>query len=140
MYGFVLSVVASVVSYVYVVSSGGIQFGSFQSFVNPLLGPLMTVTAVGAWWWLSLMEPLNQSQLITLRRAYLFFAIQYLLLAIGYDIIFTPIRYFGFWTTLALWIYFVGAIIVSIGLFLMFRSLATLEERARPDADVSELR
>jgi hypothetical protein len=138
--GFSLSALASVLSYLVNVTSGGYQFSSFQVVVDPLLSLLTTIAAVIAWYWLTQLDAHDDLGLKILRRAYLFFAIQYLLAAAGYNFIFTPLRAFGGFTiTTALWLDFVGALVSALGLFLMSRSLVTLEERARPVSEMSDV-
>jgi len=135
--GFVLSALAEVISYVFNVTAGGYQFDSFQVVLDPLLGPLTAFAAVAAWWLLTQFEARDDAQLTTLRRAYLFFAIQYVLVAAAYNFIFTPIHNFGsHWVTTALWFDLLGAFVTALGLFLMSRSLITLVETERPTSDV----
>ncbi len=138
-FGFVLSAVAEVISYVFNVTTGGYQFDSFRVVVDPLFGPLTTITAVVAWWWLTQLEARDDAQLTILRRAYLFFALQYVLFAATFNFIFTPIHNFGsYWVTTSLWFDLLGALTTALGLFLMSRSLVTLMDVERPTSDVRE--
>ena len=136
--GFVLSALAEVISYVFNVTAGGYQFDSFQVVVDPLLGPLTAIVAVVAWGLLTQFEARDEAQLTILRRAYLFFAIQYVLFAASFNFIFTPIHNFGsYWVTTALWFDLLGAFVTALGLFLMSRSLVALVEVERPTSDVN---
>lgn len=139
-FGFALTAAAGVIAYFDELSMHAIQFDSFQDAVNPLLSPLMSIAALCAWTWLSNIAPLNGAQRRLLRGAYLFFAIQYVLLAVGFDFIFTPLHEFGnTWITATLWIEFLGALVVAYGLLLMVRSLATSGDVESTIPDVSEI-
>jgi hypothetical protein len=130
--GFVLAAVANVITFVNSVNSVGFPF-TFRAIVDSLVGPLAAVAAVGAWWALTRVEARGGAQLSALRLAYIFFAVEYLLFAIGYNFIFTPIHSFGgFWTTATLWLNFIGALVSAVGLFLMWRTLATSDAEERP--------
>lgn len=123
--GFALSAVAGVLAYIYDVTSISYQFNSFQDVLDPLIPPLTSIASVIAWLWLTQLDPRDEGQRRILRRAYLFFAIQYVLLSAGYNFIFTPIRSFGgFWITTYLWIFFVGAVVTAFGLFRVSRILS----------------
>jgi hypothetical protein len=127
--GFSLSALAGVVNYVFSVSTGGYRFDSFQTVVDPLLLPLTSIAAIVAWYWLTQVEPRDPSQLRVLRRAYQFFAIEYVLIAASFNFIFTPIHNFGsYWITFALWMDLLGALTAALGLFLTSRSLAIYGE------------
>lgn len=139
-FGFTLSAAAGIISYVDDVSMHAVQFASFQDVVNPLIGPLTAIAAVIAWSWLTKVEPRDDAQRKTLRAAYLFFAIQYLLFAAGYNFIFTPPRSFGnSWITTYLWLDFFGAVVATIGLFLTFLSLTPGSQSESSSLEVNEV-
>ncbi|HUZ40506.1 MAG TPA: hypothetical protein VMU68_03835 [Acidimicrobiales bacterium] len=138
-FGFLLSAAAGVIAYANEVTSLGYRYGSFGEVVDPLLSPLTTISALCAWVWLTCVVPRDDAQRRILRSVYLFFAIQYLLSAVGFNFIFTPIRSFGgLWITLSLWLEFIGAVVVTFGLFLTFRSLDSPGEVEHPLVDVDE--
>jgi hypothetical protein len=90
-----------------------------------------------AWYLLTQLEARDESGLKILRRAYLFFAIEYILFAASFNFIFTPIHYFGaFWVTAALWLDFIGALVAALGLFLTSRSLVASVDVDQPMAEV----
>ena len=129
--GFTLNLVAAVTSFVNDVTSIGFP-DSFHGILNEVINPLAALAAVCAWSLLTRLEARDADQLRTLRLAYAFFAAQYLLFAVGFNFIFTPIHSLGgFWTTLEVWLAFVGAVITAGGLFLMSRSLVTIAETER---------
>jgi hypothetical protein len=124
-FGFLLSAAANVVSLCNNISSPGFPW-TLRGVVDNAANPLATIVAVCAWATLTRLEVRDSAQIRLLRHAYLYFAIQYLLFAIAYNFIFTPIHSFGgFWTTASLWLLFFGTLFAALGLFLMSRSLAT---------------
>ena len=137
--GFALSALGAIFTYVNDITSFGGGFGSGRVVVDELFAILAPTAAAVAWWFLTQLEARDSVGLKLLRRAYLFFAIQYLLIAAGYNFIFTPIRYFGgTWITTALWLEFFGPLVAALGLFLMSRSLVTLDEMTEPLSEVTE--
>jgi hypothetical protein len=135
--GFSLNAVGGVASYLDSVTSGGYEFNSFRVIVDPLFPPLAAVATVVAWYLLTQLEARDESGLKILRRAYLFFAIEYILFAASFNFIFTPIHYFGaFWVTAALWLDFIGALVAALGLFLTSRSLVASVDVDQPMAEV----
>jgi hypothetical protein len=130
--GFTLTALSFVVSFINDVNSIG-YVSSFHGTLNSLVGPLSAIVAVCAWSFLTRLEVQDENQLRILRLSYVFFAAEYLLIAIGFNFIFTPIHSFGgFWTTASLWLDLLGTLTAAIGLFLMSRSLVTIEEIERP--------
>jgi len=130
--GFSLTALAFVISFINDVNSIGYN-DSLHGTLNSLVGPLSAIAAICAWSLLTRLEVHDEHQLRILRLAYLFFAAELLLIAIGFNFIFTPIRSFGgFWTTTSLWLEFVGSLTAAFGLFLMSRSLVTITETERP--------
>jgi hypothetical protein len=130
--GFALSLVAAVISFINDVNSVGYP-NSFQGILDSLLNPLAAIAALCAWSLLTRLEARDDSQLRILRLAYVFFAAQYFLFAVGYNFIFTPIHSLGgFWTTAGIWLDFVGVLATAFGLFLMARSLVMIAEIERP--------
>jgi hypothetical protein len=130
--GFALNLLAAVISFVNDVNSVGYP-NSFHGILDSLLNPLTALAALCAWSLLTRVEARDDSQLRILRLAYLFFAAQYLLFAVGLNFIFTPIHSIGgFWTTADVWLEFMGALATTFGLFLMARSLVTIAECERP--------
>ena len=126
---------ASVISFVNDVNSVGFP-DSFHGIFDSLLSPLTAVAALCAWALLTRFEARDEGQLRILRLAYVAFAVQYILAAASYNFIFTPIHSFGgFWTTTGLWVEFLGALVTSVGLFLMSRSLVTIAEPERPQVN-----
>jgi hypothetical protein len=124
-FGFLLSAAASVITFFNDVTSVGFPW-TLRGVLDNTVNPLATIVAVCAWATLARLDVRDGAQIRILRHAYLFFAIEYLLVAIGYNFVFTPIRSFGgFWTTTSLWLSFVGTVFSSLGLFLMSRALAT---------------
>jgi hypothetical protein len=137
--GFALSALGSIFTYLNDITSIGGGFGSGRLVLDELLAILSPIAAAVAWWFLSQLEARDSNGLKLLRRAYLFFAVQYLLIAAGYNFVFTPIRYFGgVWITTALWLEFFGPLVAALGLFLMSRSLVTLDEVSQPQSEVGE--
>jgi len=138
--GFVVSALAQLISYFFNISTGGYQFSSFRVVIDPMLAPLTTIAAVVAWWWLTKLEARDDAQRTILGRAYLFFAIQYVITAATFNFIFTPIHNFGsYWVTSALWFGLVGALVSSLGLFLMSRSLAAHSEGDATSSDLDHV-
>lgn len=136
--GFALSALGAIISYLNDVTSIGGGFGSFREVADELFAILAPIAATVAWWFLTQLEARDASGLKLLRRAYLFFAIQMVLFAAGYNFIFAPIHYFGgVWITTTLWLEFFGALVAALGLFLMSRSLVTLVEVTESMSDVS---
>jgi hypothetical protein len=130
-FGFLLVAIADVVTFFNTVSSVGFAF-TFRGILDSIVGPLAAIAAVCAWTALTRLEARDGAQLDTLRHAYIFFAIEYVLFAIGYNFIFTPIRSFGgFWTTASLWLNFIGTLVSAVGLFLMWRTLSTSDTDQR---------
>jgi hypothetical protein len=124
-FGFLLNAASSVITLSNDISSPGFPW-TLRGIVDNAVSPLATIVAVCAWATLTRLDVRDRTHVRILRHAYLFFAIEYLLFAIGYNFIFTPIRSFGgFWTTSGLWLEFVGTVFAALGLFLMSRSLAT---------------
>jgi hypothetical protein len=137
--GFALSALGSIVSYLNDITSIGGGFGSGRLVLDELLAILAPIAAAVAWWILSQLEARDSVGLKLLRRAYSFFAVQYLLIAAGYNFVFTPIRYFGgVWITTALWLEFFGPLVAALGLFLMSRSLVAHCEVTESVSQVSD--
>jgi|ERR1700722_78558 len=137
--GFGLSALGAIFTYVNDVTSFGGGFGSGRFLVDELLAILAPIAGAVAWWFLTQLEARDSIGLKLLRRAYLFFAVQFLLIAAGYNFVFTPIRYFGgAWITTALWLEFFGPLVAALGLFLMSRSLVSLDEVTEPLSEVSK--
>src|ERR1035438_6672858 len=98
--GFVVSALATVISYEQTVTSRGYYFDSFRQIVIPILNPLTMIVAVFAWWWLTNVEAADEYQRTNLQRAYVAFAVQYVLTTILILFLITPFRTFGgFWMT-----------------------------------------
>lgn len=133
--GFAISALAGVIAFTNDLTAQGAQY-SFHGVLDILVYPLSTIAAACAWSLLTGLSPRDDAQTRTLRRAYLFFAAQYLLFAVEYNFVFTPPRSFGgLWTTAALWFDFVGALLSSLGLFLMYRLLGARSEPERVEVD-----
>jgi ABC-type xylose transport system permease subunit len=123
--GFVVSALSSLISYEQTVSGRGYHFNSFRQIVLPMVDPLIMIAAVFAWWWLTNVEANDDQQRTNLQRAYVAFAIQYVLTTVLILFLITPFRTFGgFWLTSVLWLQLVGAFIAALGLFLMSRTLS----------------
>ncbi len=131
--GFVLVAIADVITFVNSVSSIDFPF-TLRGIVDALVDPLATIAAVCAWAALTRVEARDGLQANPLRHAYLFFAIEYVMFAIGYNFLYTPIRnYGGFWNTTSLWLEFIGTLVTAVGLFLMWRTFALNDDaRTRP--------
>jgi hypothetical protein len=122
--GFVLSATSGVISYLDNVTRRGYHFSGLRVIVIPLLNPLITIAAVFAWWWLTRLVANDDIQRTILRRAYLAFAVQYLLTSLLLLFIITPFQTFGgFWMTSVLWFDLVGASVSALGLLLYSRTL-----------------
>ena len=131
--GFVLAAVANVITFFNSVSSVGFPF-TFRGVLDSLIGPLAAIAAVCAWMALTRLETRDNAQADALRHAYLFFAVEYLLFAIGYNFIFTPLHSFGgFWTTASLWLDFLGVLTSAVGLFLLWRFLRASDVSSQSD-------
>ena len=140
MLGFVVSALAAVISYEQTVSSRGYYFESFRQIVIPMLSPLTKIAAVFAWWWLTRVEAGDDAQRINLQRAYVAFAVQYLLTSALVVFLITPFRTFGgFWMTSVLWFELVGAFVSALGLFLLSRTLSTRVIALAPVTDTTAL-
>lgn len=123
--GFVMNVMGNVIVFTNDINSLGYRF-TFHGILNQSVGPLVAVAAVCAWFTLTRLEVRDAAQSSILRRAYLFFAVQYFIFAVGFNFIFTPFHDFGgFWMTTSLWLYFLGALVASIGLLLLSRATAS---------------
>jgi len=122
--GFVLTAASGVISYLDNVTRRGYHFSGLRVIVIPALNPGITIAAVFAWWWLTRLVANDEIQRTILRRAYLAFAVQYLLNAFLFLFIITPVPQFGgFWMTSVLWFDLVGAFVAALGLFLYSRTL-----------------
>jgi|SRR5665213_670374 len=138
--GFVVSALASVISYVQTVTGPGYYFHSFREIVLPILNPLAMIAAVFAWWWLTTVEVNDEHQRTNLQRAYVAFAIQYGLATALILFFITPFRSVGgFWLTSVLWLEMVGALISALGLFLLSRTLSGRVTTVEPVSDVDAL-
>jgi hypothetical protein len=130
--GFALNLLAAVISFINDVNSIGFP-DSFHGILNEVVNPLTALAALCAWSLLTRLEARDAGQLRILRLAYVFFAAQYFLFAVGYNFLFTPIHSLGgFWITTSEWLAFVGAVATTVGLVLMARSLVTISEIERP--------
>lgn len=135
--GFFVSALSSVISYEQTVSGRGYDFTGFRQIVIPMLNPLTTIAAVFAWWWLTKVDANDEHQRTNLQRAYVAFAVQYVLTTALILFLITPFRTFGdFWLTSVLWLQLVGAFISAVGLFLLSR---TLRARITADEAVSDV-
>jgi hypothetical protein len=135
--GFVLSATAGVISYLDNVTRRGYHFSGLRVIVIPALNPGITIAAVIAWWWLTRLVAHDEIQRTILRRAYLAFAVQYLLNAFLWLFIITPFpRFEGFWMTSVLWFDLVGAFVSGLGLFLYSRTLGRRSDNAELVAKV----
>jgi len=138
--GFVVSALATVISYVQTVIGQGYYFHSFREIVLPMLNPLTMIAAVFAWWWLTTVEANDEHQRTNLQRAYVAFAIQYGLTTALILFLITPFRSFGgFWLTSVLWLELVGAFVSALGLFLLSRTLSVRVTTVEPVSDVDAL-
>jgi hypothetical protein len=138
--GFVVSALATVISYEQTVTSRGYYFDSFRQVVIPILNPLTMIVAVFAWWWLTNVEATDEYQRTNLQRAYVAFAVQYVLTTILILFLITPFRTFGgFWMTSVLWLQLVGAFIAALGLFLLSRTLSARVSAIEPVTDAGVL-
>jgi hypothetical protein len=126
--GFAMAAVASVTMYIVDVTSVGFQFDSFRSIIDPLLYPLLTIVAVFAWFWLTLLRPHDEQQCRILRGAYFAFAVQYLLSAAAFAFVVLPFRSFGgFWITTTLWLELFGAAVTAVGFYLFAQNLRRVQ-------------
>jgi hypothetical protein len=126
-FGFVLAAVANVIFFFNSVNSIGSP-DTFRGILDLLVDPLGTIAAVCAWTALTRLEVRDGVQRNILRHAYLFFAIEYLIFSVGYNYLFTQRNSFGgFWTTLTLWLEFVGTLITAVGFLLMWRELSRVD-------------
>jgi hypothetical protein len=138
--GFVVSALASVISYVQSFTGQGYYFHSFRQIVLPMLNPLIMIVAVFAWWWLTTVEANDEHQRTNLQRAYVAFAIQYGLTTALILFLITPFRSLGgFWLTSVFWVELVGAFITALGLFLLSRTLSGRVTTVEPVSDVDAL-
>jgi hypothetical protein len=88
----------------------------------PLFNPLIVISVLVAWWWLTRIEASDESGRRILQRAFLAFAAQYLLTTIFWLFLITPFNAVdGFWLTTVTWFQMIGALISAIGLFLLSR-------------------
>jgi hypothetical protein len=95
---------------------------------------------VFAWWWLTNVEATDEYQRTNLQRAYVAFAVQYVLTTILILFLITPFRTFGgFWMTSVLWLQLVGAFIAALGLFLLSRTLSARVSAIEPVTDAGVL-
>lgn len=134
--GFVVSALATVISYVQTVTGQGYYFHSFREIVLPILNPLSMIAAVFAWWWLTTVEANDEHQRTNLQRAYVAFAIQYGLTTALILSIITPFRSLGgYWLTSVFWLELVGAFISALGLFLLSRMLSVRGTTVEPVSD-----
>jgi hypothetical protein len=134
--GFVVSALATVISYVQTVTGQGYYFHSFREIVLPMLNPLTMIAAVFAWWWLTTVEANDEHQRTNLQRAYVAFAIQYGLTTALILSIITPFRSLGgYWLTSVFWLELVGAFISALGLFLLSRMLSVRGTTVEPVSD-----
>ena len=139
--GFVVSALASVISYVQNVTGQGYSFDSFRQIVLPMLPPLTMIVAIFAWYWLTSVEANDEHQRTNLQRAYVAFAIQYSLTTALLLFLITPFRSLGgFWLTSVLWLELVGALISALGLFLLSRTLSVRTTTVEPISDVGVLK
>lgn len=135
--GFALSALASLIDYFETVTTRGYQFNSLREIVIPVLNPLVMIAVVCAWWWLTGIETIDEAQRTNLRRAFLAFTVQYLFTTVLIVFFITPFRPLGaFWLTGVLWLELLGALVSTLGLFLMSQ---TLRSRASIDGPVLEL-
>jgi hypothetical protein len=133
--GFAISAAASVISYFETVTTQGYGFTSLRETVLPLLNPLMMIATLFAWWWLSRVGPGDEGQRVNLLRAYIAFALQYLITTALVLFLITPFRSLGnTWMTSALWLQLIGAFVSALGLFLVSRILSQVRFDA-PDMD-----
>jgi hypothetical protein len=130
--GFGLSVVSAVIILFVSINSVGFP-NSFRGILYAVLPTLISFAELCAWSLLTRIEARDERQLGILRLAYGFLGAQYLLIAIGFNYLFTPIHSFGgLWNTTGLWFNFVGVLITLCGFFLMSRSLVAVSEDERP--------
>ncbi len=135
--GFAVSAASGVISYLTTVTQRGYNFSGLRIVVIPLLNPLTMIAALFAWWWLTKLEATDEIQRTILRRAYLVFAVQYLLTSVLILFIITPFRSFGgFWMTSEFWFELIGACFSALGLFLLSRTLGARREADDLVADV----
>lgn len=134
--GFVVTALSGVVSYVQTVTTRGYYFDSFRQVVIPMLEPLTLIAAACAWWWLSMVVANDEHQRVNLQRAYVAFALQYLLVSVLVVFLITPFRSLGgFWLTTVLWGQLIGAFIAALGLFLLSRTLSARDVVVDLDPD-----
>src|ERR1700722_7562593 len=138
--GFLISALAAVISYVNTVSQRGYQFNGFKVTVLPLMNPLIVISALVAWWWLTRIEASDESGRRILRRAFLAFAVQYFLTTIFWLFVITPFNTVdGFWYTTVMWFQLIRAFVTMIGLFLLSRSVTVRMPVAEPVQEPSAL-
>jgi hypothetical protein len=122
--GFVISALASVISYVDTVTQRAYHFTGFKVIVLPLLNPLLMISVLIAWWWLTRVEAHDEGGAVILRRTFLAFAAQYFFTTILFLLIITPINAGdGFWLTTVTWFELIGAFVSTIGLILLSRTV-----------------
>jgi hypothetical protein len=123
LFGFVVAAIAEIILFINSVGAIGFPF-TFRGVLDELIGPLATIASLCAWTALTRLEARDGAQLNTLRLVYLFFAIEYFIVSVGYNYLYTQRNDFGgFWTGFTLWLEFLGRLITTVGLFLMWREL-----------------
>jgi hypothetical protein len=138
--GFVVSALATVISYFQTFTGQGYTFGSFRQIVLPMLNPLATIVAVFAWFWLTMVVVDDGHQRTNLQRAYVAFAMQYALTSILIVFLITPFRSMGgFWLTSVIWLELIGALTSALGLFLLSRTLSARVTDIEPVTDDAAL-
>jgi hypothetical protein len=134
--GFVISALAAVISYFNTVTQQGYRLNGFKVTVIPLLNPLVMISVVIAWFWLTRVEPSDESGAAILRRSFLAFAAQYFFTTVLLLMIITPFNTAdGFWLTTVLWFELIGATISTIGLILLSRAVTVRTPTTEPVED-----
>jgi hypothetical protein len=131
--GFVISALASVISYLNTISGLSYHFSGVKVIMLPLLNPLIVIAVVIAWWWLTRIEASDESGRRILRRAFFAFAAQYLLTTLFWLLVITPFNSGdGFWLTTVMWFQLIGAFISSIGLVLLAGVISVRRPASEP--------
>lgn len=135
--GFALTALASVIDYFFTITQRGYEFGTFNQIVIPILNPLIMIAALIAWCWLTQLEAGDDRGGTILRWAFLAFAAEYLITAFLYFLVFMPLgTQNGFWLTSSVWLEMVGALVTSVGIFLLARPFSPRTKSESETIDV----
>lgn len=135
--GFALAVIGSVVDYFFTITQRAYHFSSFKLVMIPLMEPLIVISALVAWWWLTRIEASDGAGSAILRRAFLAFAAQYGFTTVLWLFVIIPFNNGdGFWPTTAMWFDLIGALITTTGLFLLSRTFSASVSRTEPIVEI----